>query len=398
MKKLTLAPVAAIVILGISGYANAESGKGKDTGMDIYKEIDVSADIDFGGSAWVYGAIGVNKLGMAAIDSYQNSTNNNANAGQEGSAINNFRNTNNSKLGGEGTASDLAGNVGINMSSGDNNVQANNAAITVLGDSEADPVGGESVAQGRGLFPIFDDKGAAVDAEISSAQVASGNATLNYGNHNDAVINGGSLSENSGNLGVNVAAGNSNVQANNFAVSYGKDAQMAMATVDNKQFATGNTTVNKTLLEEDVARKVSLTMRGNVSGSYQGESEQSNNVYPEIWLGPINRPSQNHPDGDNYIGHLDFDGTPGSSAANSPRDNGVESHFKFEESGTVDLGEVTLSGELITYKTVVGRTNVNNAVLSGGSLNGSSGNIGVNVTAGTNNLQSNNLALSVGNF
>lgn len=387
MKKLIIAPVAAVVMLSISGYANASSDDSSGTGIDIYKKVHIENHTTYHGGAWIGGYVGVNKLGMAVIDSYQNSTGNNGHDG----AMNN-RNTNNAKIMG-GSGSDLSGNIGINVSAGDNNVQANNTAITVLGESDMSdmpddgegPSGSERVRSGYHKWG-----GASVDAEISSAQVASGNHTNNQGNHNDAIVGGGSLNGAAGNLGVNVAAGNSNVQGNNFAVSYGNNAHMAVSTVDNKQFATGNSTLNNTLMQQNVKKTVGITLSGQVDGTYAGNSVQSNDVYPEIWKGPVGDATHNHPDAQTYMGHLDFDKTPS--------DSDVDSHFEFAEAGTVDLGTVSLSGKLVTYDTIVGRANINNAVLSGASLVGASGNVGVNITAGTNNLQSNSLALSAGNF
>ena len=383
MKKLIIAPVAAVVMLGLSGYANASDS---DTGVDIYKRVDITNSIDYKGHAYIHGYVGVNKLGMAVIDNYQNTTNNH---------VDNIRNDNNARIDGE-SANGLAGNSGVNVAAGDNNVQANNTAMTVLGDHEADPDndnGGSEGQAARGMlgFGWHKNGGASVDAEIGSSQVSAYNEVDNKGNHNNARIDGGSLNDSAGNLAVNVAAGNGNVQSNSFALSYGQNASLAVSTVDNKQFTTENNTTNTTLLERKVAGPVvTVNMSGTASGTYNGDSVQSNDVYPEIWQGPRDDAGSNHPDAQTYWGHADFD--------KDPDDSGVESHFEFAENGDISLDTISLAGTVHTYNTVVGRTNVNNAILSGGSLNNAAGNVGVNVAAGTNNLQSNNMALSVGNF
>ncbi|MFD1006628.1 hypothetical protein [Oceanisphaera ostreae] len=382
MKKLIIAPVAAVVMLGLSGYA-AAGGNSNETGVDIYKHVNITNEIDYSGGAYIGGYIGINKLGMAVIDSYQNTT---------GNYVENTRNTNNAKIDG-GSGNNLAGNGGLNVAAGDNNVQANNTAMTVLGDrADAEPgeVGEGSTANGLLGFGWHKNGGASVDAEISSSQVSAFNDVNNQGNHNNAVISGGSLNGAAGNLGVNVAAGNGNVQANNFALSYGQDASLAVSTVDNKQFTTGNNTTNASLSTTREGQVVGVRMSGSASGTYNGNSVQSNDVYPEIWEGPSGNAGSNHPGAQSYWGHADFDKTPD--------DSGVDSHFEFAENGDIALDTISLSGSVMTYNTIVGRTNVNNAVLSGGSLNNAAGNVGVNVAAGTNNLQSNSMALSVGNF
>ena len=381
MKKLIIAPVAAVVMLGLSGYANASES---DTGVDIYKSVDITNTIDYKGHAHIHGYIGVNKLGMAVIDSYQNTTNN---------WVGNTRNTNNAKIS-DGSGKNMAGNGGINVAGGDNNVQANNTAMTVLGDEAASDEGnGGGESRGRPGYTHWDKNGgASVDAEIGSSQVSAYNDVDNQGNHNNARIDGGSLNRSAGNLGVNVAAGNGNVQANNFALSYGQNASLAVSTVDNKQFTTGNNTTNTTLTTRREGETVGIAMYGKAYGSYEGTSVQSNNVYPEIWQGGT---ASNGHTGGTYFGHMDFDGAPGAGG-DSPS-SGNDGHFEFAEEGDIKLGIVMVGG-IKTYNTIQGRTNVNNAVLSGGSLNNAAGNVGVNVAAGTNNLQSNNMALSVGNF
>lgn len=350
MKKFIITPVAAIVMLGVSGIASAE------TSVNISKQVDISNTVDYRGAAAMVGFVNFNQLGMAVISNEQGSSNN---------LVGNIRNTNNAKI--EDSANGLTGNSGVNVAAGDNNAQANNTALTALGTN----------SQLLGLG------GSSVDAEIASNQYSGVNAVNNQGNHNNANIENGSLSNSAGNLGVNVAAGNSNMQANNFAVSYGESANLAVSTVDNKQFTESNITNNETLLTRREAVNVGVTMVGGAFGGYEGTSVQSNDVYPEIWQGGT--ASQNHGEG-NYWGHLDFD---------NKSDSGQDGRFEFADKGDISLGLVMV-GNVRTYDTVVGRNNINNAVLSGGSLSNAAGNVGVNVASGTNNLQSNSLSLSVG--
>ncbi|MBO1519221.1 hypothetical protein [Oceanisphaera pacifica] len=362
MKKFIIAPVATVVMLGLSGYANAEGG------VEISKSVDISNSTHYYGGGLMLGKIGFNQLGMAVINNEQESSNNN---------VVNIRNTNNAKI--DDSANKLTGNSGVNVAGGDNNVQSNNTALTAVGENQSS------------LFGLL--SGSSIDAEIFSSQSANKNYTHNEGNHNNATVGNGSLNNSAGNLGANVAAGNSNVQTNNFAVSYSDRANVAVSTVHNSQSATNNNTRNETLMQTDKGLKIGISMSGQVDGTYSGKSIQSNDVYPEIWLGGSQ--NGNHPDAQEYVGHMDFDGSPLTPNGDNPSSDKA-GHFEFKDDGTIDLGKVSLKGSMTTVNTIAGRTNFNNAILSGGSLNNASGNVGVNVAAGTNNLQSNSLALSVG--
>ncbi|MBU3825287.1 MAG: hypothetical protein H9917_10775 [Candidatus Oceanisphaera merdipullorum] len=382
MKKFIIAPVAAVVMLGLSGAAFAQADDG--TGVDINKEVDVTLEMGYDGYADIGGRIGVSQLGMAVIKNVQGTSNN---------GVVNFRNSNDANISGE-SANGLAGNSGVNVAAGDNNVQANSTALTVLGVNDATTTpeepgngGGERRGGGNHNTPTVWAKGASVDAEIGNSQISTANAVTNNGNHNNGNISGGSLNGAAGNLGANVAAGNGNVQANNFAVSYGENANLAVSTVNNNQLTTGNTTLNNSLLDQSEVTTAGVTLTGSATGSYNGTSNQTNDVYPEIWVGGT--AAGNHGSGQSYWGHADFDDSSTS---------GQDGRFEFAETGTIDLGTISLAGTVDTINFTVGRTNVNNANISGGSLNNASGNLGVNVAAGTNNLQSNSLALSVGNF
>ena len=63
-------------------------------------------------------------------------------------------------------------------------------------------------------------------------------------------------------------------------------------------------------------------------------------------------------------------------------------------------GDIKLSGYAVGYIPVVNtytsRETFNRATIDGGAFNGAVGNIGVNVSSGTNNLQANNLSLAAG--
>ena len=431
-----LAPLAvAVAALSVSGAVVANEGdrRGHHEGAHLSKHVSVKKDVEYSGDVEIDGRIRVNSLGMAVVDQEQDS---------DGNLVGNDRVDNSAVLGGNALRNGK-GNIGVNSAAGDNNVQSNAAALAA---ADAGFVFGSA------------------DAEIFVDQNADGNLTLNHGTINTALFAGNALENARGNIGVNSAAGNSNVQANSFAASIASGS-MGEATVSVAQEAENNETVN--LPEEtyevittqfSVGGTLTGSYEGNGSGSYRGTngparyigtngparysgtnfgasysgtngpasyngtSTQSNDVYPEIWRG-----GSGHNGGATYWGHLDFD---------NQNFDGEESRFEFTESGTVgsssergrisrssergvvgssrevgtvgssresgslgfsEAGTQSLSGTLTGYaQHVVSRyvRHQNNAIMAEDALNNARGNIGVNIAAGTGNLQNNSLAMT----
>ncbi|WP_304640839.1 heme utilization protein [Pseudomonas sp.] len=120
------------------------------------------------------------------------------------------------------------GNVGANVAAGDNNQQANAAAI-----STADA-----------LFVFGQYLGQEANASIAVTQKAHNNTLTNYGNPNSAsVTDSGNGAQ--GNVGMNVAAGNYNQQKNDLAIASSEQATTATAAVTMLQDSYGNVTDNK---------------------------------------------------------------------------------------------------------------------------------------------------------
>ncbi|MDD2160665.1 hypothetical protein N1078_08725 [Pseudomonas sp. MIL19] len=258
----------------------------------------------------------------------------------------------------EGSLGGASGNVGVNVAAGDNNQQANAGAIAV-----AD------------AYMVF---GAAASATIDVDQTARNNTLRNFSVPNTASMVD-SANGASGNVGVNIAAGNFNQQKNDMAIGVSETAYAANAGVNVSQVSNGNVTKNNATLDYGTAA-VSLSMNG--TGTYSGQSDQIGNVYPDIWTGDA------HPAG-SPDGHFDLDtATQGGSDLNE--DGGA---LAFNEAGTLGLsGSVTGSIPVVAgFNTAV----VNTASLTN-SLNGVSGNVGVNIAAGGGNQQSNSLAVAVG--
>ena len=109
----------------------------------------------------------------------------------------NFYLPNTARIGGD-TASHASGNIGLNISAGDANVQDNAAALASVDSSFV--FGSSSSSVGVG-------------------QMNAGNQTQNFDVQNKARIGENAFSSASGNIGVNVAAGTGNGQKNTMAAS-----------------------------------------------------------------------------------------------------------------------------------------------------------------------------------
>lgn len=188
-----------------------------------------------------------NKGGATAlvVDTQQNYNN----------KVSNFGTLNNASV--SGSIKDASGNVGVNVAAGDNNQQANAAA---LASADASFVFGTATAS------------------TSVLQSGYGNTLNNYSNPNTASLSN-SANNVSGNLGVNVAAGNFNQQKNDLAAAV-SNGQYSTAGSAASQTSTGNTTVNSANYAYG-GTYVSLKL--NADGSYKGTSDQIGDVYLDTW-------------------------------------------------------------------------------------------------------------------
>jgi hypothetical protein len=294
-----------------------------------------------------------------------------------------------------GSLDSASGNVGVNVAAGDNNQQANAAAIAV-----AD----------AGLVFGFIPAGTAASASIDVNQTARDNTLRNFSVPNNASLTD-SANGASGNVGINIAAGNYNQQKNDMAIGVSETAYAANASVNVSQESKDNVTNNNSTLDYgSVAVTLGMsasgsyngsgrgTYEGRESGDYRGHSDQIGNVYPDTWTG------DSHPDG-NSTGHFDLD-TDTQGGSDLHGDGGAlafkeDGDYWGKESGKLSIkesGNTSLQGSVSGNIPVVAGFNtpvVNNASISG-SLNSASGNIGVNVAAGGGNQQSNSLAIAVG--
>lgn len=345
--------------LSVSKYEN-------DTEVEVEKKYDTDRYIDVKGDVNVFGDIPVNASSASLTSQNQNN--------YENKAINYL--TDNDAKAEENGLQGASGNIGLNITAGDNNAQDNSASLSRV-DAEF----------------VF------AAADSISNQNAERNFYWNKGTHNDAVLGGNTLRDATGNIAVNVSAGNSNLQVNSLAASVNTNGTMAEATVSSQQTQDHNFTKNEGMIKRLVDRidvSVSGTLTGNVDmgdATYSGTSDQIGNVYLDTWSGALPHPSGS------ATGHIDVD-TGAQGAQDLNNDGGA---FAFNDQGVIVFNQLnpaslsgTLTGQVVTTRWIV-RPHQNTATLGGDALRGASGNIGVNIAAGTNNLQGNHLSIAAAN-
>ncbi|MGM0913432.1 MAG: hypothetical protein ACQEXC_07395 [Pseudomonadota bacterium] len=357
MKTFHKAPLAlAITALMAAPYALADSSE-SSVESSFYNEIDVEiihdsdSYKDFKTKIWTIGL--ATDYSGATVDSKQFSTNN---------GVNNQRSENNATLGGS-SLSGASGNIGANVAAGDSNNQANDAALSASDASQVFGLMGQAAA--------------------FSAQTAAGNAVTNAGSPNTATLGGSALSGATGNIAANVVAGVGNSQQNSLAASSNTATGSADATAGGVQQTYDNYTANVPHTREvREAAPIEATFTVNASGL---KMDQIGDVYPDIW---DENGDAGHTTTGPRFGHVDLDtATQGGSDLNE--DGGA---LAFQATSDSTLSG-TISGQGPAYRTVY-TFHSNDATLGGSALAGASGNIGVNVAAGTNNLQRNSLSIA----
>ncbi len=355
--------------------------------VNLEKDLSLSSDIAFSGDPTLTGEIAIDSAAIAVVDNRQSVSGN--------VGLNEVLENDASIA--DDVASDASGNLLFNVAAGDNNVQDNAAAL--------------SAADAGFAFGL-------ADAEVFVNQSGSGNITMNEGVANTAGAGGNAFSAATGNIGVNIASGNNNAQKNAMAASVAT-AAYAQASVSSNQASSGNLTSNAGSYES-FTDSVDVSLSGTMSGGsvavgfggYEGTSSgtttsrgnayQQSNFYADLWSGAA------HPAG-NSTGHADFDSESQGAVANPYRqgvgglafDTDARGTYEGSESGDlgfIELGytelEASLSGEVSTTRWVAVAA-TNSAGLSGSAFSSASGNIGVNVAAGTGNLQANSLSMAV---
>lgn len=344
-----------------------------EVGVSLRKSLSLSSDINFSGDPTITGNIDIDSAAIAVIDNRQSVT---------GNAAENELLANDALIDGD-VASAAAGNLGFNTAAGDNNVQDNAAAL--------------SAADASFSFGM-------ADAEVFVNQHGSGNMTMNQGVTNAAGMAGNAFSGAEGNIGVNIASGNNNEQKNALAASVATSAY-AQSSISSNQHSSGNVVSNSGAFDE-VSSTTQVTLSGAVTGTTastgtgeyagRGNSYQQTHFYPDTYT----ENGAGHAQGSRF-GHDDWDSETQGSVDNPYRDGIGGMAWDTDEEGSLDiseLGTASLQASLtgtVTSTDYVAVYATNTAGLSGAAFSGAAGNIGVNIAAGTGNLQANSLSLAV---
>lgn len=204
--KLQVTLLAMALAALVSGPALAE---GDDA--EIFSVTVLGNEVYVGGEVEVDGRIRVNSQSSATVDQDQTTYANES-----------YGDGDNSASASGDALSDATGNIGLNIAAGVGNAQANDVALS--------SVDGENV--------------------FASAQVFGSQSTQwNYaqdGGRSDEVFFDASLGDNvlanaAGNMGVNIASGVGNAQANALAASVNSSGSLAWATADSEQVTEMNT-------------------------------------------------------------------------------------------------------------------------------------------------------------
>ncbi|WP_297375503.1 hypothetical protein [Acidiferrobacter sp.] len=311
------------------------------------------------------------------------------------------------------------GNIGVNAAAGTQNMQANNTAValdwstrsggvadsSIANNQNAGPMGGSfslygdddasitnhvlqhasgnvnvNVASGadnmqeNGLASTFNNAGAVATAAIDNDQGTegyygnSGRWSWSGGSADHAYLSGHALQDTSGNVGANVAAGEWNEQANNLSIAYaagpvGSTTTATAAISDNQAsnmaFYWPSIAVDRMgAMTASLSDKVLQNATGNVGVNVASglQNVQANNTALAQGWGTGN-------------GDMDADNTGGPATAMI--------------TGTQRSGPYSFAAD---------RGATNSASVANHVLQNASGNIGANVAAGLQNMQSNDLA------
>lgn len=212
-----------------------------NTNVRLSKDVDVKKVLQFLGVVEIEGTVNVDASGMSTIDSKQVINDN--------SVVNLAADPTDNEATLSSAVTGATGNIGINISAGDNNVQQNAAALTIVGSA----AGGGADAE---IF-LYQES---FNNDVGPTQTT-GFSLLN----NTSTVSGGSFDNTSGNIGVNVATGVFNAQHNALALStVVAAASLAEASVGSIQQATFNTTQHSLTDNIALVDAALTTASGNV--------------------------------------------------------------------------------------------------------------------------------------
>lgn len=242
---------------------------------------------------------------------------------------------------GDYSGQNAKGRIGENVAAGSQNMQGNNLVISNAGGTNTSSYAG-----------IWSDQDGAIFSLAILGQVT-----------NTSYLNGDALWSASGNIGVNIASGAQNMQANNVAG------------------ATGNGTDNSAPHQSAVAQIFDTQSGGPFSGSLAFGTSNSASVGGNALRAAKGNIGANVASGAQNV--------QANNLAISRNHTGTNS-FSLTKVSQITMGRLTAN--LPTQCPSV--TPVNTATVGGHSLMNASGNIGLNVAAGYGNLQNNTLTIS----
>jgi len=280
------------------------------------------------------------------------------------------------------------------------------------------------------------------------------NEGVNLNHDNNATATDDAMSGASGNIGVNVAAGDNNQQDNSAAIA-AADAEMTFGASDaqshSAQEGEFNTTINSgNTNTAGASGNAFQNASGNIGANFAAgnNNQQKNNLSVSVSTGGVGlamvtssqESDRNFTLNEGSVvtleGGSEFSGTqslsgsyngtsdqigdlypdiwsndPGDSPVHGTNNPGPVGHvdidsvaqgaqdlngdggaFAFNEVGTIELSG-TFSGSSSSFQQVF-LSSSNDASLSGSAFAGASGNIGVNIASGTGNQQNNSLSIS----
>lgn len=369
----------AVATLAASGVAVAQgvtSTTNNLVDVQMVKNLSLSKDITINGGITLRGTLRPDSSAVAVIDDKQFNSNNGG--GPESNGMTQNPSLTNESSSADDMLSGARGNIAVNMNAGDNNMQDNASALSSADDS-------------RFVFGL-------VDAEVFVHQDANNNSTYNYDVTNTATIGQRAFQNAAGNIGVNFASGNSNLQKNNFSSAVA-NAGVAEATVNTQQHSTANMTSNS-----GIYVPATNGNGGVVTGEFKTQSVSF--IAPESApLTGFGQGNMSGTYGDDVIaneenGSFLLNGTPSPQnlySASHTGGIGANENSAYELAATftgdVPYFEITECGACVGIGSTSFATNT--VTLNNQAFMGASGNIGANMASGAGNLQSNSLAMSV---
>ncbi|MGH8128610.1 MAG: hypothetical protein ACRETC_09670 [Gammaproteobacteria bacterium] len=219
----------------------------ENVNVNVNKSVSNTKDVTVKGNVKVKGTINIKSDAEAMTKADQQSTKN---------TTDNEKSDNNLATVDGNAGSNAQGNIGINVSAGANNVQANNSALAAQDKSD-----------------VFGH----TDAETFVDQSTNNNHVKNFSSFgtSTATLGGNALQNAQGNITANVAAGFDNVQANSLAVAVG-DANLAEASAISFQSSDNNGVLNNCMHKTaDITGNALANASGNIGANVAAGSSNA---------------------------------------------------------------------------------------------------------------------------